>query len=160
MKNLGLTAGSALPVGVPIPWPLATPPAGWMQCNGATFTAAQYPELARVYPSLTLPDLRGKFLRGWNGDTGDDAGRELLSIQIDAIQNIVGTFGRTQLFQGVSASGPFTQLGHVLSSGLTPSTEITGYGAVNWIFDASRAVRTAMETRPINIAFNYIVRAV
>ncbi|WP_338803329.1 phage tail protein [Xenorhabdus griffiniae] len=131
-----------------------------MQCNGATFTAAQYPELARVYPSLTLPDLRGKFLRGWNGDTGIDAGRELLSIQTDAIQNIVGTFGRTQLFQGVSASGPFAQLGHLLSSGLTPSTETTGYGAVNWTFDASRAVRTALETRPINIAFNYIVRAV
>ncbi|HAH0118839.1 tail fiber protein, partial [Escherichia coli] len=26
--------GSALPVGVPVPWPTATPPAGWLQCNG------------------------------------------------------------------------------------------------------------------------------
>ncbi|EFK6271760.1 tail fiber protein, partial [Escherichia coli] len=25
--------GSALPVGVPVPWPTATPPAGWLQCN-------------------------------------------------------------------------------------------------------------------------------
>ncbi|EFB8865625.1 TPA: phage tail protein, partial [Escherichia coli] len=24
--------GSALPVGVPVPWPTATPPAGWLQC--------------------------------------------------------------------------------------------------------------------------------
>ncbi|MBC0153334.1 phage tail protein, partial [Escherichia coli] len=23
--------GSALPVGVPVPWPTATPPAGWLQ---------------------------------------------------------------------------------------------------------------------------------
>ncbi|RTD01446.1 phage tail protein, partial [Klebsiella pneumoniae subsp. pneumoniae] len=25
-KNLGLGEGSALPVGVPVPWPLSTPP--------------------------------------------------------------------------------------------------------------------------------------
>ncbi|HCL9885217.1 TPA: tail fiber protein, partial [Escherichia coli] len=27
--------GSALPVGVPVPWPSATPPTGWLKCNGA-----------------------------------------------------------------------------------------------------------------------------
>ncbi|MGK3503249.1 phage tail protein, partial [Escherichia coli] len=41
-------------------WPTATPPAGWLQCNGATFTKEQYPVLARVYPTLRLPDLRGE----------------------------------------------------------------------------------------------------
>ncbi|EAU4235277.1 phage tail protein, partial [Escherichia coli] len=25
--------GSALPVGVPVPWPSATPPTGWLKCN-------------------------------------------------------------------------------------------------------------------------------
>ncbi|HAX9293183.1 TPA: phage tail protein, partial [Escherichia coli] len=30
--NVGLGEGSALPVGVPVPWPTATPPAGWLQC--------------------------------------------------------------------------------------------------------------------------------
>ncbi|HHW1370852.1 TPA: phage tail protein, partial [Escherichia coli] len=24
--------GSALPVGVPVPWPTATPPEGWLKC--------------------------------------------------------------------------------------------------------------------------------
>ncbi|TJF75105.1 tail fiber protein, partial [Escherichia coli] len=24
-----------MPVGVPVPWPLATPPTGWLKCNGA-----------------------------------------------------------------------------------------------------------------------------
>ncbi|EDN4415881.1 TPA: tail fiber protein, partial [Escherichia coli] len=23
-----------MPVGVPIPWPSATPPTGWLKCNG------------------------------------------------------------------------------------------------------------------------------
>ncbi|WP_336769397.1 phage tail protein, partial [Pantoea endophytica] len=39
LKNLGLGDGSALPVGVPLPWPTATPPAGWLKCNGAAFSA-------------------------------------------------------------------------------------------------------------------------
>ncbi|MEJ1821148.1 phage tail protein, partial [Escherichia coli] len=35
LENLGLGEGSALPVGVPVPWPSATPPTGWLKCNGA-----------------------------------------------------------------------------------------------------------------------------
>ncbi|MDU1941564.1 MAG: phage tail protein, partial [Cronobacter sakazakii] len=35
LTYLGLGEGSALPVGVPIPWPSATPPTGWLKCNGA-----------------------------------------------------------------------------------------------------------------------------
>ncbi|KNA30141.1 tail fiber protein [Pantoea ananatis] len=159
-KNLGLGEGSALPVGVPVPWPSATPPTGWLKCNGAAFAASQYPKLALAYPSLKLPDLRGEFIRGWDDARGVDSGRGLLSTQSDAIQNIVGSFGRTQLFKDTVYSGPFRQDGApLLSVGLTPSDGSTGYGAPNWSFDASRAVRTATETRSRNIAFNYIVRA-
>ncbi|NPI33404.1 phage tail protein, partial [Escherichia coli] len=38
LNYLGLGEGSALPVGVPVPWPTATPPAGWLQCDGRAFT--------------------------------------------------------------------------------------------------------------------------
>ncbi|EKD4519722.1 tail fiber protein, partial [Escherichia coli] len=48
LENLGLGEGSALPVGVPVPWPSATPPTGWLKCNGAAFSAEEYPELAKV----------------------------------------------------------------------------------------------------------------
>ena len=30
LENRGLGEGSALPVGVPVPWPSATPPTGWL----------------------------------------------------------------------------------------------------------------------------------
>ncbi|WP_250220332.1 phage tail protein, partial [Escherichia coli] len=63
LKNLGLGEGSALPVGVPVPWPSATPPTGWLKCNGAPFSAEEYPELAKAYPTNKLPDLRGEFIR-------------------------------------------------------------------------------------------------
>ncbi|WP_106509319.1 tail fiber protein, partial [Escherichia coli] len=46
LAYLGLGEGSALPVGVPVPWPSATPPTGWLKCNGAAFSAEEYPELA------------------------------------------------------------------------------------------------------------------
>ncbi len=43
LNYLGLGEGSALPVGVPVPWPTATPPAGWLKCDGRAFTKEQYP---------------------------------------------------------------------------------------------------------------------
>lgn len=48
LENLGLGEGSALPVGVPVPWPSATPPTGWLKCNGAAFSAEEYPNWQRL----------------------------------------------------------------------------------------------------------------
>ncbi|HDQ1286051.1 TPA: tail fiber protein, partial [Escherichia coli] len=75
LENLGLGEGSALPVGVPVPYPLATPPTGWMKCNGSSFNKTLLPALAAVYPSGVLPDLRGEFIRGWDDGRGVDVGR-------------------------------------------------------------------------------------
>ncbi|MEB7275850.1 phage tail protein, partial [Escherichia coli] len=81
LAYLGLGEGSALPVGVPVPWPSATPPTGWLKCNGAAFSAEEYPELAKAYPTNKLPDLRGEFIRGWDDGRGIDTGRALLNWQ-------------------------------------------------------------------------------
>ncbi|WP_251142654.1 phage tail protein, partial [Escherichia coli] len=81
LENLGLGEGSALPVGVPVPWPSVTPPTGWLKCNGAAFSAEEYPELAKAYPTNKLPDLRGEFIRGWDDGRGIDTGRALLNWQ-------------------------------------------------------------------------------
>ncbi|EFN5898343.1 integrase, partial [Escherichia coli] len=83
LENLGLGEGSALPVGVPVPWPSATPPTGWLKCNGAAFSAEEYPELAKAYPTNKLPDLRGEFIRGWDDGRGVDSGRGLLTAQAE-----------------------------------------------------------------------------
>ncbi|EPX1305041.1 phage tail protein [Escherichia coli] len=163
--NVGLGEGSALPVGVPVPWPSATPPTGWLKCNGAVFSAEEYPELAKAYPTNKLPDLRGEFIRGWDDGRGIDAGREILSAQGDAIRNITGTFGNGQT--GTNAAISFVTTDGVFASQsktrntignttIIPETPNNPY-LVN--FDASRVVPTASENRPRNIAFNYIVRA-
>ena len=156
LQNLGLGEGSALPVGVPVPWPSATPPTGWLKCNGAAFSAEEYPELAKVYPTNKLPDLRGEFIRGWDDERGVDSGRTLLSSQGDAIRNITGNVG-------VYSDGLLTYASGVFSLGPSSSNKqnpVAGTGANAYAtFDASKVVPTANENRPRNIAFNYIVRA-
>ncbi|MBC9397850.1 tail fiber protein [Escherichia coli] len=155
LENLGLGEGSALPVGVPVPWPSATPPTGWLKCNGAAFSAEEYPELAKVYPTNKLPDLRGEFIRGWDDGRGIDTNRSLLSSQGDAIRNIIGALVDVRFNTYPSDSGAFT----TSVIGDASSDSIKGGYAKRVTFDASRVVPTANENRPRNIAFNYIVRA-
>ncbi|MBS1206438.1 MAG: phage tail protein [Proteobacteria bacterium] len=166
ISTLNLGDGSALPVGVPIPWSSATPPTGWLKCNGAAFTAAQYPKLAVAYPGLTLPDLRGEFIRGWDDGRGVDPGRLLMSAQGDAIRNIrasliaytVGINGSVVTPNGPSGSFSIFNSGtnNVNTPVVQSSVPVTNYGL---LFDASLTVPTAVENRPRNVTFNYIVRA-
>ena len=141
LENLGLGEGSALPVGVPVPWPSATPPTGWLKCNGAAFSAEEYPELAKAYPTNKLPDLRGEFIRGWDDGRGVDSGRALLSAQSDTLQNITGSFLDMTTGPNNNTVGAFT------SSTLTPNLAsiATGgtYKQANYYFYASRVARTS-----------------
>ncbi|MFS3547404.1 phage tail protein [Escherichia coli] len=155
LTYLGLGEGSALPVGVPVPWPSATPPTGWLKCNGAAFSAEEYPELAKAYPTNKLPDLRGEFIRGWDDGRGIDTNRSLLSSQGDAIRNIIGALVDVRFNTYPSDSGVFT----TSVIGDASSDSIKGGYAKRVTFDASRVVPTANENRPRNITFNYIVRA-
>ncbi|HBD1037413.1 TPA: phage tail protein [Escherichia coli] len=139
LAYLGLGEGSALPVGVPVPWPSATPPTGWLKCNGAAFSAEEYPELAKAYPTNKLPDLRGEFIRGWDDGRGVDAGRALLSAQSD-------------LFKAHHHA--FTFFTAYAAGGGTGAVYDYGGSAGRDTYDTG-----GNETRPRNIAFNYIVRA-
>ncbi|EPB6718552.1 phage tail protein, partial [Escherichia coli] len=167
LENLGLGEGSALPVGVPVPWPSATPPTGWLKCNGAAFSAEEYPELAKAYPTNKLPDLRGEFIRGWDDERGVDSGRTLLSAQGDAIRNITGGFGQLRVNSEINAivdvqsvSGAFyggTSVRNNINVSMTYANDRKIRQDVH--FSAANVVPTANENRPRNIAFNYIVRA-
>ena len=167
LAYLGLGEGSALPVGVPVPWPSATPPTGWLKCNGAPFSAEEYPELAKVYPTNKLPDLRGEFIRGWDDERGVDSGRTLLSAQGDAIRNITGGFGQLRVNREINAivdvqsvSGAFyggTSVRNNINVSMTYANDRKIRQDVH--FSAANVVPTANENRPRNIAFNYIVRA-
>lgn len=166
LEYLGLGEGSALPVGVPIPWPSATPPTGWLKCNGAAFTSSQYPMLALAYPALRLPDLRGEFIRGWDDGRGADTGRGLLSAQgamsfdhrhwIPTSSGTGGDGPMTAVFIDNNASMAYYPDG-TNEYNPNPST-----GTLLQTYTAKAALGSGMfgsETRPRNVAFSYIVRA-
>ncbi|MBB6117209.1 phage-related tail fiber protein [Rahnella inusitata] len=144
-----------LPVGIPLPWPAATPPAGWLKCNGATFDKAKYPKLALAYPSGLLPDLRGEFIRGWDDGRGIDSGRSLLSFQEGTI---VSGFDDNDSGDISSLSSPDYGFGDPMTS--AQWAQIKGK---TWISGSTTAKRyewwAYVSARPRNVAFNYIVRA-
>ena len=167
--NVGLGEDSALPVGVPVPWPSATPPTGWLKCNGAAFSAEEYPELAKAYPTNKLPDLRGEFIRGWDDGRGIDAGRALLSLQNGGVESHTH---QGQLFRVSDYRTKEIPASEVMGRGyiasLTPgadspldfddysvSSNPNGY----FVGNQRTTAYGVNETRPRNIAFNYIVRA-
>ena len=171
LQNLGLGEGSALPVGVPVPWPSATPPTGWLKCNGAAFSAEEYPELAKAYPTNKLPDLRGEFIRGWDDGRGVDSGRSLLSGQDatfirTALQDYYGVDTTTSVKVGIA----FASADKVQTSGIPANSKAgdsSNYVPASSDNSITGTQRTAedgfysawISVRPRNTSFNYIVRA-
>ncbi|WP_201520203.1 tail fiber protein [Escherichia coli] len=169
LDYLGLGEGSALPVGVPVPWPSATPPTGWLKCNGAAFSSEKYPNLAKVYPTLKLPDLRGEFIRGWDDGRGIDSGRSILSEQGYATEDhahglpsksTVATDRSINFYfdeaWATSGNTGVIRWGNTSDAGLPAPN----YGTFKTYKQSVANLGTAgLETRPRNIAFNYIVRA-
>ncbi|MGY2757253.1 tail fiber protein [Escherichia coli] len=175
LNYLGLGEGSALPVGVPVPWPTATPPAGWLKCDGRAFTKEQYPVLARVYPTLRLPDLRGEFIRGWDDGRKVDTGRKLLSAQGATLlrtamldyynQDTTGTSGIVGMgFNNEDSITDLREGSFKMPDGTTfsdPVVAMSDNGMQATILTSIRSgYAKGITVRPRSIALNYIVRAV
>ncbi|MDE9456009.1 phage tail protein [Xenorhabdus bovienii] len=163
VKNLGLAEGSALPVGVPVPWPTENPPEGWLICNGDSFDKARYPKLAFAYPSGKLPDLRGEFIRGWDHGRGIDPKRTLLSEQNATMMPLVYTYAESRT-EGVLVTPPMSaygsKLGGLMPSDYEDSTHASaGSYLTTRLTQGGRSALVTFRVRPRNIAFNYIVRA-
>ena len=171
LENLGLGEGSALPVGVPVPWPSATPPTGWLKCNGAAFSAEEYPELAKAYQTNKLPDLRGEFIRGWDDGRGIDTGRALLNWQPHTIldhahymelwtgDGLAAGSAREGVNPGILATYGDGGIVKTDEPGLKVPSSLRALGSRSVKRYGEISGNVGTETRPRNIAFNYIVRA-
>lgn len=124
----------------------ATPPTNHLLLNGASFNMTTYPKLAAVYPSGVLPDLRGEFIRGWDNGRGVDTGRSLLAYQLDSF-----------------AAHDHQPQGVCVASVNEDGTGNHGVSATYAAYNSKKVSETTSvggnETRPRNVAFNYIVRA-
>ncbi|WP_249517124.1 tail fiber protein [Escherichia coli] len=154
LANLGLGEGAPA-IGVPFFWPSAAMPNtvidSWssmvfLKFNGAKFSASDYPVLAKVFPSLVLPEARGDFIRIWDDGRGADGGRELLSWQeatnfSQFAGNIGGGAGHAINFHdGIAGNQP-------------------GFSRFNFTSNSVGDGVNFVAVRPRNIAFNFLVRA-
>lgn len=106
----------------------------WTRGDGATTTRS--------------PDIRAEFIRALDEGRGVDLSRVAGSAQLDAMQNIVGSFA-AKAAGNITPTGAFGA-GAPISGG---SVDNVANGPEFLNFDASRVVRTAVETRARNIAY-------
>ncbi|CAM6336777.1 phage tail protein [Escherichia coli] len=179
LENLGLGEGAPA-IGVPFFWPSAAMPNtvidSWssmvfLKFNGAKFSATDYPVLAKAFPALALPDARGDFIRIWDDGRGIDVGRTLLSGQshtiMDHAHNMELWTG-DGLAAGSAREGVNPGILATYGDGGIVKTDEPGLRVPSSLRAlSSRSVKrygeisgnVGTETRPRNIAFNFLVRA-
>lgn len=119
-----------------------TPPANWLECNGAavsrTTYAALFARIGTVFgagdgsTTFNVPELRGEFVRGWDNGRGIDPARVFGSAQADEFESHThSTIDAASANQAVVAAG-----GAFFDTNIGTSTGATG----------------GTETRPRNIA--------
>ena len=157
---------SSVPSGAVMHFAMQSAPAGWLKADGSAVSRTQYPALFAAIgttfgvgdgrTTFNLPDLRGEFVRGWDGGRNIDPGRAFGSAQGDAIRNITGSIdtggqGGHQLFDEATATGALA-ISRRQWKAWTSDTQDGRNNPSAFDFDASRVVPTAAENRPRNIA--------
>lgn len=155
-------------------------PAGWLICDGRTVSRSEYVNLYKAIgvcwgngdgsTTFNLPDLRGMFLRGVSGDSGNDpdassrtmltnnggnTGNNVGSYQGDAIRNITGKVNGSMkdnwcdgAFYHIEPREPHYGSDY---SGRADDHSRAG-------FDASRVVPVGGDNRPKNVYVTYIIK--
>ncbi|MBS1970382.1 MAG: tail fiber protein [Bdellovibrionales bacterium] len=173
-----LSSEASTPAGVISAFGGTTAPAGYLLCNGASYNAVDYPELAQAlwdpstlkyayggsgtYPTGTfnVPDLRGQFLRGATSDATKDPNYSSRSA-MNSGGNIGASVGSIQAEAYKSHS-------HYITEGSNGYTGTGGFNNVAQFLNkpgnggVGGSVYTAAdggsETRPRNAYVNFIIK--
>ncbi len=169
--------------GTILAWPHATVPSGWLECDGSAISRTTYAELFAAISTtygvgdgsttFNIPDLRGRFLRGYDStatvdvdaasrtDRGDGTtGNSVGTKQADATEAHVHTqTGQQPTFTYTPNTANMTGVGTSFVSALAAS----GLGSsIETTADASpgdTASTGGSETRPVNTTVKWIILA-
>ena len=141
---------------------------GWMLCDGRFLSCTVYPELFAVLgflygkstspdgPSFRIPDYRGLFLRGVNAGSGMDpqASERKSADGSNSKDNGVGSL-QCDAFQ--THDHNYNAYNQPIPAGNTGSAAST-ISIAQKTTSPNAPARTASETRPKNVAVNYIIK--
>ena len=178
-------ANTGCPIGTIVAWPSATLPTDggtWLKCDGSVIPE-RYSILRSLLHSSTTPSTPvGSFLRGYGSAAANHVSGNLMEWQDDATIRITGSFytfppqfiahygtdsspwkNGFWLKQNVSPSGIFTggeyaKYATKFDRQDTPTMDNATY-KYPIVFDNSLFIRASTETRPINMAVNFIIKA-
>lgn len=139
-----------VPVGTISAYAGASAPTGWLFCRGQNVSRTTYSRLFAVIgttygvgdgsTTFALPDLRGEFIRGLDAGRGVDSGRGLGTAQSDDFKS------HTHLYD----------LANYITVGLQSGAD--GVSLVNAVPPVATGSTGGTETRPRNVALNYIIK--
>ena len=157
-----------VPPGTIVAYSGATAPAGWLLCHGQAVSRTTYAALYAVQGNafgtpvgtdFNLPDLRGRFLRGWDKALGKDPDR--------LTRTAMATGGATGDAIGSVQDSAYKAHGHsYVKTNFTTSNGIFSTGGSNPFVSTATQVTTTSsndtgagnETRPTNVYVNYIIK--
>lgn len=179
-------AGSnGVPSGTIVAFAGTTPPQGWVICNGGAYNGEEekyknlYEVIKIIYggtgsTSFNVPDFRGVFLRGLDNGRALDSGRDLGSYQGDEIKKhkhngTTATGGRhshTILKLPTDQAGQSNMYtlyntsssdeGWANAPGGQPNNSLSEHYGHTHSFSTNDT--GGNETRPVNVAINYIIK--
>jgi len=180
-NNIATTAfvkSAAVPSGTIIMWGGATPPTGFLECNGASLSTVTYATLFGIIGynfgggggAFSLPDMRGAFARGWDHGRGLDPGRALGTYQADTFASHNHSVNdpshsHNAYAQSIRAGGTGNYW-EALMDGVNASSGGAGTNPSGVVGGAILAATTGIsinatgstETRPKNVALMYCIK--
>jgi hypothetical protein len=172
-------ASSATPAGTVVAFMGTTVPAGWLLCDGQTVAAATYPALARVLGktgTFAVPDLKGAFLRGADATGASDpdgvrAPGHFQAWMTGRPRSDLTTGGESQQHTHGFWDSWFAEWsGNIEPGGLAGSNNGKDFDNRRYAREEVTAVNSVdhnhviyggdAETRPNNVAVNWIIKVV
>jgi microcystin-dependent protein/predicted acyltransferase (DUF342 family) len=126
----GSNLTGSIPTGTILPWSVTVAPTGYVLCDGTAISRSTYSDLFAVVSSLygsgdgsstfNVPDLRGRFMAGWNAGTS-----RLTSVTADMVvgDSMAATGGRQDVTLAVAQIPVHT---HELTSIFSSNAEFGG----------------------------------
>ena len=152
-------AGSGMPIGTVIMHAGASVPAGFLECDGSSLVRADYPGLFAVIgtahgaPSVNnfnLPDLRGRFPRGYDHGAGNDPDA--------ASRTAANSGGSTGDNVGSYQADELKSHTHTESGATNNFTKANGADAVASANSATTGATGGNETRPKNVSLMFCIK--